>query len=253
MKRALLILLSVLLLASCASIETDINEVNEDGSPIWTTEVPQSNKYVYGVGSSKLSNEQNSRDSADSKARSDLARKLQVTIKEATSVYANDAEESTLNAYESITIETVNFTLQGVKIVDRHTAPDGTVWSLVSLEAKKVNDQYEIAANDYLNKLAKRKIDIEAQKASALADLARELDEANAALEAVSDSLDDTVIALAKERVAAAKANQEALTAGLTEYADNAIKAVEAEIKAIDVDKLAKAVADHLIEEGYTE
>lgn len=247
MKKILLILVTVLLLASCATTETDIKEVNKDGTPVWTTEVPQSKKYVYGVGSAKLSNLQNSRDSADAKARTDLARKLQTTIKEATTVYAMDAEDSTRNAYESITIQAVDFTLQGVKIEDRFTAADGTVWSIVSLEAKKVKDQYKIAANDYLNKLEKKKIEIEAQKVSAIADLANELDEATAALDAVSDSLDDTVIAIAQERVNSVKT----IIKGLTEYADNSIKAVNAEIKAIDIDKLAKAVADEFINEGY--
>ena len=77
MKKLFVVLVIAIMLASCAT-ETDITEKNADGSPIWTTEVPQSNKYVYGVGSAKLSNQQNSRTAADANARADLSRKLTI-------------------------------------------------------------------------------------------------------------------------------------------------------------------------------
>lgn len=253
MKKLFLILVAVLVFTSCTSTETDIKEVNKDGSPVWVSEVPQSKKYVYGVGSSKLSNVQNSRDSADLKARTDLARKLQATINEATSVYSIAADDETSNVFETLTIQTVELTLRGVKIEARYTSSDGTVWSLVSLEAKKVKDLYKIAANDYLNKLENKKIEVENQKAAAISDLAYKLDTATAALVAVTASLDDTAIAIAQKKVNEAKAEQEILIPGITKYADNIIKAIEIEIQKIDVDKLVKAIDAELIKKGYTD
>ena len=173
MRKTILILLAVLLLASCAT-ETDIDELNADGSPIWTTIVPESSKYVYGVGRAKLSTEANSANSADANARADLARKLQSTIKEATANYTNDSEGSLLEAYEQITLQVVNFTMQGVKTEQRWSAPDGTVWTLVSLEAKSLDDQYALAANDYMNQIEEKKAETEDRLAALLEALAEE-------------------------------------------------------------------------------
>lgn len=169
-KKLILALMALVLLASCAT-ETDIDAVNDDGSPIWTTIVPESNKFVYGVGRAKLSTEANSTNSAEANARADLARKLQSTIKEATTNYTIDTEGELRNAYEQITMQVVNFTIQGVKTEQHWTAPDGTVWALVSIEAKSLDDQYALAANDYLNQIEKQKADTESKLADLLATL----------------------------------------------------------------------------------
>ena len=180
MKKGFLIIMTlVLLLASCAT-ETDIDAVNEDGSPVWTTVVPESNKYVYGVGRAKLSNNVNSTNSADAAARADLARKLQSTIKDATVNYTADSEGVLLNAYEQITMQVVDFTIQGVKTEQHWTAPDGTVWSLVSIEAKSLDDQYALAANDYLNKIEEQKADTQDKLATLLATLAQSEEDTSA-------------------------------------------------------------------------
>lgn len=169
-RRIALILIALVLVTSCAT-ETDIDAVNEDGSPIWTTIVPESNKFVYGIGRAKLSTEANSTNSAEANARADLARKLQSTIKEATTNYTIDTEGELRNAYEQITMQVVNFTIQGVKTEQHWTAPDGTVWALVSIEAKSLDDQYALAANDYLNQIEAQKADTESKLAELLATL----------------------------------------------------------------------------------
>ena len=169
-KKLILAIIALVLLASCAT-ETDIDAVNDDGSPIWTTIVPESNKFVYGVGRAKLSTEANSTNSAEANARADLARKLQSTIKEATTNYTIDTEGELRNAYEQITMQVVNFTIQGVKTEQHWTAPDGTVWALVSIEAKSLDDQYALAANDYLMQIEKQKADTESKLADLLATL----------------------------------------------------------------------------------
>ena len=193
-KKIILILLALSLIVSCASTETDIDAVNEDGSPVWVTDVPESRKFIYGVGSAKLSNDNNSQNSADARARADLARKLQATIQEATVNYTNDAEGSLLNAYEQLTMQMVNFTVQGIKVEQRWKAPDGTIWSLDSIEAKTLDDQYALAANDYLNQLEAKKVETDNKLADLLAELS--------AIEGDTTAIRDEAIRVANSQIA---------------------------------------------------
>lgn len=219
-KKLILAIIALVLLASCAT-ETDIDAVNDDGSPIWTTIVPESNKFVYGVGRAKLSTEANSTNSAEANARADLARKLQSTIKEATTNYTIDTEGELRNAYEQITMQVVNFTIQGVKTEQHWTAPDGTVWALVSIEAKSLDDQYALAANDYLMQIEKQKADTE----SKLADLLATLEEKEEDTTAIKEEAQKQASSL------------------IAEY-DN-------QLKGINVEALAKAIDTYTTSLGY--
>ena len=154
-----LMLLAVLMLASCAT-GTDITQKNNDGSPIWTTVIPESNKLLYGVGSAKFSTEKNSRDASYSAAVADLARKVSVRIQDASSAYSSDADSELLTAYENVRTLTVNVTLKGVKTVDRWKAEDGTVWTQVSLEAKRLPEIYSDAANSWKAQQEEKKLSI---------------------------------------------------------------------------------------------
>ncbi|MDD3162777.1 MAG: LPP20 family lipoprotein [Sphaerochaetaceae bacterium] len=168
MKKTILLVAAVIAavcLVSCYSVkETDIEAVNSDGSPVWTAEVPQSNKYIYGVGSSHLLSAENSSNAADLKARADLARKLQLTLSDAAASYENEASGVAVAAYESLIVETVSLTVRGINVVQHWTAPDGTVWSLVSFKARDLEDLFEMAANDFDKKLEKQKLDIESKR-----------------------------------------------------------------------------------------
>lgn len=219
-KKLILAIIALVLLASCAT-ETDIDAVNDDGSPIWTTIVPESNKFVYGVGRAKLSTEANSTNSAEANARADLARKLQSTIKEATTNYTIDTEGELRNAYEQITMQVVNFTIQGVKTEQHWTSPDGTVWALVSIEAKSLDDQYALAANDYLMQIEKQKADTE----SKLADLLATLEEKEEDTTAIKEEAQKQASSL------------------IAEY-DN-------QLKGINVEALAKAIDTYTTSLGY--
>ena len=158
-KMVSLMLLTALMLASCAT-GTDITQKNNDGSPIWTTVIPESNKLLYGVGSAKFSTEKNSRDASYSAAVADLARKVSVRIQDASSAYSSDADSELLTAYENVRTLTVNVTLKGVKTVDRWKTEDGTVWTLVSLEAKRLPEIYSDAANSWKAQQEEKKLSI---------------------------------------------------------------------------------------------
>ena len=150
------LVLILLLIVSCAT-GTDIKKKSSDGSPIWITEIPVSNRLVYGVGRSKLSNLKNSQDASYADANADLAKKLSVRVNEASSTYASDSEGVVLDAYESIKVMTVSFTMKGVVLEDRWVAEDGTVWTLVSLKIKDLPSMYEEAANNYRKEQEEKK------------------------------------------------------------------------------------------------
>jgi len=130
MKKILICVILSILIVSCATKNTDITKTNKDGSPIWTSEIPQSSKFYYGVGSSKLTSQEMSQKAADSIARADIAKQVASTIKDATAIYSN----TELSAFETVTVDTTNTTLNNIQITQRWTDSDGRVWSLASLK-----------------------------------------------------------------------------------------------------------------------
>ncbi|MCQ2412001.1 MAG: LPP20 family lipoprotein [Sphaerochaetaceae bacterium] len=149
MKRFVLAFLAALMLlalVSCAT-GTDITQKNRDGSPIWTTEIPSSNRYLYGVGKAKLLGESSSQMAADANARLDLARQIRVNLKENLSSYYSESGASTMEAMEQVMVQTVDLAMNKVVVEQRWTAKDGTVWSLVSFKSKDLPALYKDAAN----------------------------------------------------------------------------------------------------------
>lgn len=163
-------LLVLVFVCSCAT-GTDISQKNPDGSPIWTKEIPKSSKYLYGVGKAKMLMDSNSQQAADAAARSDLALKINVNIKDALSVYSSEASFVVSSAYETLILQSVNLTMKKVVVEQRWMADDGTMWTLVSFRVKDLPDLYADAANDYLNQLEEKKANTQAKLVSLLADL----------------------------------------------------------------------------------
>lgn len=251
---ALLAVSVAIALCSCAT-GTDIDAKNDDGSPIWTTVVPESNRVYYGVGSAKLSNVQNSQSAADTRARSDLSRKLETTIKDATGVYTNEAAGEIVQAYEQITLEVVNLTMRGVVVEQRWIAPDGTCWSLVSFPIKDVDDNMAIQANDYKNKLIEKKISIDGDR-KALLDRIDYLEEAlKIALasneDEASTDAEDIYAELAALLASYGATDSAELKNAVSNYADREISRIQNEVDSINPDAIATAVAAKLVENGY--
>lgn len=218
---AIIICLVFMLLCSCAT-GTDINAKNKDGSPIWTTEIPKSNRYLYGVGRAKLTIDSNSEQAADATARADLAKKISVNVKDALAMYSNEASATVVSAYETIIVESVNLTMKKVVVEQRWTAKDGTVWSLVSFRVKDLPDLYADSANDYLNQLEEKKIATE----NKLIELLREL----------GDSEDADVVELKKLA---------------QERADGIITEAEEILRSVDVQAQRKDISEYLTVNGY--
>ena len=200
MRRFLIIALSLVML-SC---------VSTDGRPSWVDDIPSKWGRVCGVGEARLSTSHNSRMASESAARADLARRLEVSIDEAVATYANDSHSRILNAYEEITIQTVDLSIRNIRLDERWTDEDGTVWTLVSIPSSDVDDIFVMAANDYRSKLEERRLDIEARYMALLEELSSSASTdaeaiAKAALDYISDevsAIDDVLRGISEEDIA---------------------------------------------------
>lgn len=159
-----------ILIMSCAT-GTDISRTNKDGSPIWVSEIPTSNRLIYGIGKAKYSSNANSQDASYANACSDLAKKVNMKIDSATAVYSNEASDLTKDSYENIKVLTVSLTMKGVVTEDRWTEEDGTVWTLVSYKIKDLPKLYSDAANDYIIQQEAKKEETRNKLAILLADI----------------------------------------------------------------------------------
>lgn len=190
---SLIVLAVVILFSSCVT-GTDINEKNKDGSPVWTTEIPKSSKYIYGVGKAKMLMDSNSQQAADAAARNDLALKINVNIKDALSVFSNESSSVVVSAYETLILQSVNLTMKKVVVEQRWVADDGTVWSLVSFRVKDLPDLYEDAANDYLNQLEEKRISTESKLVTLLEELKDSVDESAAEMRRMAQEKADAIV-----------------------------------------------------------
>lgn len=156
-----LFILLLILLVSCVSTDKEILKKDENGKPNWVTVIPNSNKMIYGVGSANLKSEKNSQTAADMTARSEIAKKIQTAINEATAQYYSDGDLKSISAFESLIMQVVNVSLRGVKIEDRWKSDEGTIYSLASISVKSLPDQYEATAIQYKRDLEMKKVELE--------------------------------------------------------------------------------------------
>lgn len=156
MKRTMIvILLSLLILASCATPRT-----NPDGSPYWTTHSPNNTKTMhYEVASAKQSTPQLSQLRAESAAKDAIGRWASTNVDNALVTFIEEAGEALktmqmLEVLQNLSIQTVAISLRGVTFDERYTAPDGTVWVLASYPVKNLKDAYKQQAVELEQRIA---------------------------------------------------------------------------------------------------
>jgi hypothetical protein len=133
MKKAVYLVLTLVMVMTfwgCASSNVpDMDEI-----PEFYLNPPVAEDAVYGVGDAKMSSLSMSRTTAISRARDDIARQVEVTVKSALTDYAQEAGEGenkqVLNFVESVSRQIANVTLKGVKTKEVAVAKDGTVYAL---------------------------------------------------------------------------------------------------------------------------
>lgn len=147
-KKLLVLACSVALLLALVGCATT-SKPNSDGSPYWTTSTPKSTRTLhYDVGSAKQSNFQLSMMRAESAAKDSIGRWASTTVDNALVTFVEEAgellgDQQTLEVLQNLSLQTVNIALRGVSVVERYTAPDGTVWVLSSYPVKNLKDAYQ--------------------------------------------------------------------------------------------------------------
>ena len=138
---------------------------NRDGSPKWTTNPPTHKRIYYAVGYGKLSNQHNSRMRAEAMALDIIARWTGTTVDSALTNYIRDTGPNgqSEDLMESMSQQVVKISLRGTQIEEQYTAPDGSVFVLVSFPIKNLKEAYKMqsAALEKENKLEKAEILIE--------------------------------------------------------------------------------------------
>ena len=135
MKVTLSLLLATLLvvfaLVGCAtSSPYDVDDI-----PEFYLNPPMAEDAIYGVGDARMSSLSMSRTMAFSRARDDVARQVEVMVKNAITDYAQEAGEGdsdqVVTFAETVSRQLVEVTLRGVKQAKVHVGEDGTVYALV--------------------------------------------------------------------------------------------------------------------------
>ncbi len=138
----------VMLMVGCST-------TNDDGSPKWTTNVPYSRTTFYAVGYGKLSNQQNSLMRAEAQAKDRIARWISTTVQGALTNYFLDSGtsgEQTLEMMESISAQIVNVSLNGSRMEEQWSDPDGGVWVLYSYPIRNLKEAYRLKSEELQRK-----------------------------------------------------------------------------------------------------
>ena len=111
---------------------------NNANFPSFVSSPPSDNDYLFGIGSSILSDTGRAREQADSQARTDIALQLDVQVQAMIVDYYRSAgtvsnQAAELAFYESVSRQLTQANLSGVQVVSREQTADGRVWTLSRL------------------------------------------------------------------------------------------------------------------------
>jgi hypothetical protein len=151
MKKVLSIAILIIMVALLMGCST----TNKDGSPNWTTNVPNSRTTFYAIGYGKLSNFQNSLMRAEAQAKDRIARWASTTVQGALTNYFLDSGtsgEQTIEMMESISSQIVNISLNGSRMEEQWTDPDGGVWVLYSYPIRNLKEAYRLKSEELQRK-----------------------------------------------------------------------------------------------------
>ena len=122
--------------------------VDVEDLPDWVLNPPLAEDAVYGIGEAKMSTISTSRTMAVSRARDDVARQVEVTIKNALTDYFQEAGEGentqAVQFVESVSRQIAEVTLNGARAIRFHILDDGTHYALVEYPVNSLSD----AANE---------------------------------------------------------------------------------------------------------
>jgi hypothetical protein len=131
-------LLFVLILGACRS-EGDVKdnqpELKRVDVPDWFLVPPQAKDAVYGIGVAQSSNMSRARDIAASRARSDIAKQISVSVETMLTDYFQEAgvgdNKQSIEYIESITKEVASAELKGATTKEAYISEKGYIYILV--------------------------------------------------------------------------------------------------------------------------
>ena len=126
-----IIVAAVVLITGCATRPS----YNTRGIPAFYLNPPVSKDAIYGVGDAKMSSLSMSRTTALTRARDDVARQIEVLVKNAITDYAQEAGQGTnqqaVEFTEIVSRQLVDITLRGLVTKEVVVARDGRVFAMV--------------------------------------------------------------------------------------------------------------------------
>lgn len=132
-----LLLIGMLLVVSCAAQKPKAPEKPAGPPqcvPEWVENPVTAEDGVYGYGNAKMQTSNLSKTAADSRARDEVVRSIQVKvnnmIKDFSAQYGPDEGGQLLGTFETVSKQVASYVLTGCKIVKRKVCPDGTWHSL---------------------------------------------------------------------------------------------------------------------------
>lgn len=169
LKILVILALSTLLLVSCVNLD----KLNADGSPAWTTDVPKTLTTYYAAGSAKLSMPQTSYIRAEAFAKDQIARWASTKVQGSIDNYIEEGGEAlkdsqVLEMLTYLSVQTVNISLRGVEVEAQWTAEDQTVWVLLSYPISHLKEAYKLQAEELERKLELKKAEAQAEAQVAL-------------------------------------------------------------------------------------
>jgi len=137
-----LLAISMLFVMSCASKKDATKDIAAETQiigdvPNFFLMPPTADKVFYGVGSAKMSSLDLSRTMALSRARDDIARQVDLQVKNAITDYAQEAgvdSVQTIKFTETVSRQIADTKLQGAKPIEMYAAKDGTIYALVEYD-----------------------------------------------------------------------------------------------------------------------
>ena len=119
--------------------------------PNWVMEGKKSKEGLFAVGSSKMSNMQNSLKAARVSGRAELANTVKTALKGVTTTYAEDTgvAADTLNYMEEAIVQKTDAVLQGSTQEDYWVGPDNTVYVLMFVPYEAVVPVVNETVSDY--------------------------------------------------------------------------------------------------------
>jgi hypothetical protein len=139
----LLILFLVFMAVACKSTPT-----GPANTPEWLNDIPKDD-VIWGIGSAKQSTDNMSMTIAEARARTSIARQLNVRVQNMLTDYNLDAgnvnNQASTSLQEDVTRQITNIDVSGAKPIKRWKSPaDGTWWFLV--EMNKADAKQQIAS-----------------------------------------------------------------------------------------------------------